>query len=190
MKKQSIGLFVILTLSLLMGAFMWVPVNAQDGTPEVTPDTPTSTLSPDARPLVVVTGYSGGGKSITAGKTFDISVTLANKGAAPASNVVIAFTSGDFVTRGSGGVLFVGNLSPDESKKKKQTLTAADSVEGKSVAYITASISYTDNEGKSYSGDATLAFKVSGGDTTSSGGSWSASATPTAQKRPQIIISG
>lgn len=167
---------------------MWAPVNAQDDTPEVTPETPIATLSPDARPLVVVTGYSGGGKTITAGKTFDVSVTLANKGAAPASNVVIAFSSGDFVTRASGGVLVVGNLSAGESKKKKQTLTASDSVEGKTVAYINATITYTDQEGNSYSGEATLAFKVSGGEVSSGG--WSPSATPTAQKRPQIIISG
>ena len=195
MKKLSIGIVVVLILSLLLGAGQWSPVLAQDETPETSPEaspeadpTSTPTLSPDARPLVVVTSYSGGNKTIIAGKTFDVSVALENKGAAAASNVTIAFSSGDFVTRSSGGVLFVGNMGAGDSKKKKQTLTAADSVEGKSVAYITATISYTDQNGTSYSGDATLAFKVSGGEVSS--GSWSPSATPTAQKRPQLIISG
>ena len=64
------------------------------------------------------------------------------------------------------------------------------SINGKTVAYITASISYTDPSGAAFSTDTSLAFNVSGVTATSeSGGYSSPSATPTTSKRPQLVIS-
>lgn len=204
MKRISYSFWIMLMLSLVLAGFGPNPVFAQDGseTPDTTPssvatdppvptEAPTATNTPEVfpRPLVVVTGYSGGGKKLTAGKTFEVEVSLRNKGKSDASNVVISFSSGDFITRGTGGTIAIGTLIAGESKTISQNLTAADSVTGKKVAYIVASVSYTDGEGTAYSSDATLAFNIAGEPTTVSGGSYS-SPTPTVSKRPQMVIAG
>ncbi len=190
----------MITLSLVVTGFGWNPVLAQGEEPTDPPiptDTPTATFTPEPtatmtpfpRPLVVVTKYNGGGKKVTAGKTFDVSLTLKNKGSGNASNVVVSFSSGDFVARGTGGVQAISVLGAGDGVVLSQSLTAAESVTGKEVAYITASISYTDGDGVSYSSDATLAFNIAGEPASSGSGSY-ASATPTVSKRPQVIISG
>jgi len=200
MKRISYSFWILLIISILFAGFGPRPVMAQTEVPSETPTEtatatpePTATATPSAspfpRPLVVVTKYSGGGKKLTAGKTFDVNVSLKNKGSDYASNVVVTFTSGDFISRGTGGTIALGSLAPGESKTITQSLTAADSVTGKKVAYITASVSYTDGAGTGFSSDATLAFNIAGEAVTSGGGS-SASATPTVSKRPQMIISG
>ena len=140
--------------------------------------------------MVVVDSYKGSGKAISSGKTFNVTINLSNHGAVQASNVVITFTSGDFIPRGTGGVQAVGVLNAGQSAGISQQLTATDAVNGKKVAYITASISYTDPSGAAFSTDTSLAFNVSGATSTSeSGGYSSPSATPTTSKRPQLVIS-
>ncbi len=142
-----------------------------------------------SRPIVVVTSYSGGSKKISAGKTFKVTINMKNTGGAPASNILVSFNSGDFIARGSGGVKSVADLDAGGTVAISQSLTAAESVEGKKVAYITASISYTNAAGEAFSGDATLAFNVVSGVASSGGGGYYASPTPTSNKRPQLIIS-
>jgi hypothetical protein len=202
MKRISYSFWILIILSMVITGIGWTPVMAQEGSPTaedtttteatdppIPTDIPTATPSPFPRPLVVVTKYSGGGKKLTAGKTFDVNVTLKNKGSDYSSNVIVTFSSGDFISRGTGGTIAIGSLGPGESKTITQSLTAADSVTGKKVAYITASVSYTDGAGTAYSSDATLAFNIAGEAVTSGGGSY-ASATPTVSKRPQMVISG
>ena len=159
-------------------------------TPEPT-STPEPSMTPEvfARPLVVITNYTGSSKKITAGKTVHVSLTFLNQGTSDASNVVVSFTSGDLVARGTGGVQAIPVLRTGESTTISQDLTAASTVDGKGVAYITANITYTDGSGNSYSSDATLAFTTSGTATSVSDGSY-ATSTPTSSKRPQLVISG
>ncbi len=208
MKRISSVFWILLLLSLVIAGFGWNPVYAQVTPPTeaptntteptetpiptaTTPPTATATpITPYPRPLVVVTKYSGGGKKIVAGKTFDVSMTVKNQGSWDASNVTVTFTSGDFVSRGTGGVQVKPTLGPGGVWNLSQSITAADSVAGKKVAYIGVNISYTDEAGTAYSSDATLAFNISGEAASSSGGGSYASATPTVSKRPQVVISG
>ncbi len=210
MKKLKTMIILLLGAVLLAGMlqFQIRPVSAQEtetetpvptnttaptDTPVPTntlPPTPTETPVPFGRPLVVIDGYSGSGKAISPGKTFSVSINLSNHGSIQASNVVISFTSGDFVPRGTGGVQAISVLNAGQAASISQQLTATDTVAGKSVAYITASISYTDPSGEAFSTDTSLAFNISGGTATSeSGGYSSPSATPTTSKRPQLVIS-
>lgn len=203
MKRISLILGVLIVLSLVITGFGWNPVHAEGEEPTepsvptdppVVTDTPVPTatatpITPYPRPLVVMTNYSGGGKKIIAGKTFDVAVTVKNQGSWDASNVTITFSSGDFVSRGTGGVQVIPTLGAGGSRNLSQSITAADTVTGKKVAYIGVNISYTDEAGTAYSSDATLAFNIAGEAITSGSGSY-ASATPTVSKRPQVIISG
>jgi hypothetical protein len=166
------------------------PTSTQIPTLTNTPiPTATETQAPFGRPLVVIDGYSGPGKTISPGKTFNVSIKLSNHGLVQASNVVVAFSSGDFIARGTGGVQAISFLNSGQAANIGQQLTAADSVMGKTVAYITVNISYTDPSGLGYSTDTSLAFNISSGETTSDGGGYIApSATPTSSKRPQLVI--
>ncbi len=185
------------------------PTETPSNTPSATPITPTNTVtnSPTSipgvtqtpiptdtpevfvRPLVVLENYTADRSKLVAGKTVTVTLTVRNKGKSNASNVVISFVSGDLVARGTGGVQAIGDLAPGASSTITQDLTAASTVDGKSVAYITASVSYTDGSGTGYSSDATLAFNISM-TATSVSGDYYASATPTSSKRPQVVISG
>lgn len=161
-------------------------------TPSVTNTTPaTPTITPEvfARPLVVITGYAGSSSKIHAGKTVDVTLTVKNQGSSDASNLVISFTSGDLVARGTGGVQAIPVLRAGELATISQNLTAASSVTGKDVASITVTVSYTDGSGNSYTSDAALAFNVSATATPEGDSSYYATATPTSSKRPQIVIS-
>ena len=204
--KRSM-IFLLLGVLILSGMLTYriPPVSAQDPVETDTPEptftftpsptntftpVPTDTPEPFGRPLVVVDSYKGSGKAISSGKTFNVTINLSNHGAVQASNVVITFTSGDFIPRGTGGVQAVGVLNAGQSAGISQQLTATDAVNGKKVAYITASISYTDPSGAAFSTDTSLAFSISGATSTSeSGGYSSPSATPTTSKRPQLVIS-
>ena len=163
-----------------------IPTNTPE--PTTTP-IPTDTPVPYGRPLVVIDGFDGPGKQITPGKTFNVSIVLSNHGLVQASNVVVSFSSGDFIARGTGGVQAISLLNSGQSSNIGQQLTASDSVMGKTVAYITVNISYTDPSGLGYSTDTSLAFNIASGDTASDGGGYAApSATPTSSKRPQLVI--
>jgi hypothetical protein len=167
-----------------------VPTNTSIPSATFTPSfTPTETPVVFPRPLVVVDSYSGSRSKVASGKSFDVSLNLSNHGSVGASNVVVTFTSGDFIARGTGGVRAIGSMNSGDAININQELTAASTVVGKSVAYITATITYTDGSGTSYSSDATLAFNISATATPEDSGGTSPSATPTSSKRPQLVIS-
>ena len=192
---------VIFSSMIIVGVFMnqAKSVSAQDTetptptntfTPTNTPVPPTSTPVPFGRPLVVIDGYTGPGKSIAPGKTFDVTINLSNHGLIQASNVVISFSSGDFIARGTGGVQAISFLNSGQASSISQQLTASDAVLGKTVAYMTVTISYTDTLGAVFTSDTSLAFNIKNVEaTTESGGYYSPSATPTSSKRPQLVIS-
>jgi hypothetical protein len=167
------------------------PVTPESTTPPSETPIPTATVTPEvfSRPLVVIDSYSGSKSKISAGKTFNVVVNISNHGPSDASNVVVSFTSGDFIARGTGGVQAISRLRTGESVTIDQELTAASTVEGKSVAYITAAISYTDGSGTGYTSDATLAFGILTTPTAGAGG-YDPTATPTSSKRPQLVIMG
>ena len=169
---------VIFSSMIIVGVFMnqAKSVSAQDTetptptntfTPTNTPVPPTSTPVPFGRPLVVIDGYTGPGKSIAPGKTFDVTINLSNHGLIQASNVVISFSSGDFIARGTGGVQAISFLNSGQASSISQQLTASDAVLGKTVAYMTVTISYTDTLGAVFTSDTSLAFNIKNVEATS-----------------------
>jgi hypothetical protein len=137
-----------------------------------------------------VDSYSGTRDRISSGKSFTVTLKVTNHGTVGASNVIITFTSGDFVARGTGGVQTITNLAAGDSVTISQDLTAASTVEGKAVAYITSAIAYTDGSGTAYNSEATLAFGVISTPTAEAGGGSAATSTPTSSKRAQLVIMG
>jgi hypothetical protein len=208
MKRNYSKLSAIISCAIMLttmafagfSLFKVQPVRAED--PPADTPTPTNTFTPTdtpvpsatpvpfGRPLVVIDGYSGPGKSIAPGKTFDVTINLSNHGLVQASNIVISFTSGDFIARSTGGVQAISFLNSGQASSISQQLTASDSVLGKTVAYMTVNISYTDTLGAVFTSDTSLAFNIKSVEATAeSGGYYSPSATPTSSKRPQLIIS-
>jgi hypothetical protein len=152
--------------------------------------TPVPTQETFGRPQVIMDSYSSSAKKVTNGKSFTVTMKISNHGSMIASNVSVSFASGDFIPRGSGGVQSIGTLKPGDSVTITQDLTASNTVEGKTVSYITATISYTDGAGTALTNDATIAFNISATATPEGGSGYSATATPTSSKRPQLVIMG
>lgn len=179
------------------------PEESPETSPEVSPETSPETSpvvssspsviqgtpTPFGKPLVVMDSYGGPRKPISAGKTFDVAISLSNHGYLQASNITLTFTSGDFVARETGGVQAIPILNPGESTTITQQLTATDAVSAKMVGTMTVSISYTDPDGKTYSNDSTIAFNVVTGSASSAGGTYP-TATSTPSMRPQLVIKG
>lgn len=209
MKNKSlmkIFMIWIMGISVLTGLMM-IPKQAvyaqadpsviPESSPSLTADTPDATSTPIppgtptpfGKPVVVMDGYEGPGKSIPSGKSFNVSITITNHGYVQASNIMVSFTSGDFVARETGGIQAVQVLNPGESATIVQRLTATDAVSAKAVGSMTVNISYTDPEGTAYSNDSTVAFNVTGVATETSGSGYYTTATPTDDVRPQLVIS-
>jgi hypothetical protein len=144
----------------LPGALTILPVQEtplQETTPTAT--TPPST-SPAERPLIVVKSYNPGGDPIKPGQEFNLVIRLANVGQKEAINIVGTFTPGDFQPRVSGGVLAMDYLATGDERKFNQPLVASPDLSGKATGTLVMNLSYTDEEGNSYSGTFNLTIKI------------------------------
>jgi len=172
--RQWLNAFILLLLSLgiLIGTIHPQSAAAQNELPTdtLTPTetwTPTPTLPPTAtptppfsRPLVVVSGYGTSSDAIYPGDQFDLRLQLINSGKSSASNIVISFKAGDFVTRSTGGVIAVKEIRPDSQENITQPLTAGQGLWGITVGSIEINISYTDQNGTAYQENFTLSIPI------------------------------
>jgi hypothetical protein len=155
--------------------------------------TPAPTNTPAAtafvRPLLVVQSYGASSPAIAPSANYDFEMTLVNSGQATATNIIATFTSGDFVPRVTGGVVSVGTLTPGQTARFFQPLTASRDVAGKNVATLEVKVAYTDVNGTAYDETFTLTFPVT---IPQSGPRPTATPTPTAPPalRPQLLVTG
>lgn len=191
MKKHSI-VRISLLLVFLLGIVWQLPapaVLAQDEEPTDPPaDTPTVTPTLPAevtRPLVVIESYGTG--NVDAGKTFDLEIILKNKGAERASNLIAVFQSTDFFPLDTGGVTAKGELNPGKSYKITQPMIAGKELAAGSVSTVTVALSYVGQSGQAFSETFTITIGVR--QSVWSGGAALPTATPTAQPRPQVVVS-
>ena len=70
-------------------------------------------------------------------------MTLVNAGQATATNVLVTFTSGDFVARDTGGVRALGTLTPGQTARFWQPLFASGDLRGQTTAVLKVSATYT-----------------------------------------------
>ena len=150
---------------------------------------PAQTTSPD-RPLVVIESYSTDKDTLAPGQDFNLFVSLRNQSSnKDAHNIILSFASGDLIPRETGGTQTIRTgLGPGQKGDVTQPMIVSPSVNGGSVGNITATITYADSVGTSYTASFNIALHIA----------WpvyrpaAATATPTAitVQRPQLTITG
>jgi hypothetical protein len=163
-------------------------------TPEPPLDTPTPEPPPDAfrRPLLVVQSFSASTGSISPGQDFDLSLLLVNTGQLTAQNVVATFVTGSLIPRGTGGVISVGTVHPNNRMDVYQPITVSWDVWGQRVANLEMQLTYMDERGGSYSEKFNLTFSVHQPNVAAPTQTPTPTPTPTAgpSLRPQLLITG
>ncbi len=147
------------------------------------PATETATPPAGARPVIVLSSYSTG--EVVIGKEFTLNAELKNTGQVPAYNIIITFMSDGFVPLGNGGVQSISNVGTGNTGGISQKFMPTYSLSGSPSATIDMNINYTDLYGTPYSSTFTLLINFK---TYTSGGSVSATRTPTPFPQPQLII--
>jgi hypothetical protein len=155
-------------------------------------DTDTTTIEPPSatvfvRPLIVLESYSPGGYAVSPGQEFDLSFRLANAGQIKARNIVATFAAGDFIPRGTGGVVAAGVIAPGASTGYSQPMTASPALSGGSVGSLPLAVTYTDDAGTPYSESFTLSIPIANPTSRAPSGP-AATRTPTPGPRPQLLI--
>lgn len=195
------SLLVIVLAGILYSPVLAAPVfqeTSETEPPSETPETPTEDPTPTstpsspayARPQIMLgTYYIGSGKA-RPGQDFTLKFQLRNDGQNKARNVVVIFSSGDFIPRKNGGVLAAGAISPGASTTYEQPLTVNSSLQESSIAVLSMQVNYSDDAGAGYSDAFSLGISLSGAPVTpsSSGYSGSRSPTPTPLPPPQLLI--
>ncbi len=161
-------------------------VSTGDGTKTASSSLITSAIF--IRPLVVVKSYSAGSSAITVGADFTLSLTLTNNGKATATNLTVAFESGDFFPKTTGGVLSVPSLGAGKSVGLKQPMTSTSALIGRDVGTVNVKLNYSDNAGNTYT--EALTFTINLKEPDYSGGSGYIAPTATPVKKAQLVVNG
>ncbi|MBL8061762.1 MAG: hypothetical protein JNK32_01995, partial [Anaerolineales bacterium] len=148
--------------------------------------TATPTSPPFSRPQLQVTFSGASAKEIPSKKPFKFSVNFQNAGSTTAYNAQVTFTSADLAPLETGGVIVLGNLGSGDVVSVDQRFVSQESLSGKSVVTIDATVNYYDDKGTSYSDKFTFTLPVEGGSSAGSGVYYTA--TPTGVRSGQLII--
>jgi hypothetical protein len=178
--------------SLLLGGLFFGTLGRGTAAGPALQDTDTTTIEPPSatvfvRPLIVLEGYSPGGYAVSPGQEFDLSFRLANAGQIKARNIVATFAAGDFIPRGTGGVVAAGVIAPGASTGYSQPMTASPALSGGSVGSLPLTVTYTDDAGTPYSESFTLSIPIANPTSRAPSGP-AATRTPTPGPRPQLLI--
>lgn len=158
-------------------------VTVSDPLPTATPS-PTATAAPFGRPQLVIGSYSTNEFART-GKDFRVKIGFDNAGAYQAFNAQVAFSSADAAPTDTGGVIALGSILPGGHVDASQNFLAPNSLAGKSVVLIDATLTYYDGKGTSYTDKFTLTIAAAG--TTVSNDVYPTS-TPTGVNSAQLVI--
>lgn len=157
------------------------------GVTQATKQLTTSVSTPQVtgRPLVVVNSYMTTPEKIYTGQECTLTVGLRNKGQTNAKNISVAFAGEGFYPTGTGGVATLSTLAAGETKSVSQTFIISDEYAWVGLLSLNAVVSYTDLEGTEFGETYTLSIVIPLPNV-----SYSATATPVAPSRPQLMVVG
>jgi hypothetical protein len=187
------GIYTVIVANPIDGSFASLP-NALTVVDSILQPTATDQVSSYERPVVVILTYYTNKDSLTPGQDFDLFIQLYNSGQKTATNVVATFAVGDLIPRGTGGVVSVGNIAPDNRADLSQPFTVSTDVWGKSIAQLAMTLTYTDPLGMSYTTNYSITLNLSLPSgvyrTPTPTLTSTPSPTPTSISRPQLVITG
>jgi hypothetical protein len=144
-------------------------------------------VPPFSRPQMAVAFSGANVKQISTGEAFKFTLNLNNVGAAGAFNTIVTFASSELVPMDNGGVVAAGNVPAAGGVVVDQRFISAESLSGKTLILIDASVTYYDAQGNAFSDKFTLSVPVKG----AGGGGGTGvivTPTPTGVRSGQLII--
>lgn len=191
-RHLSLILLPILVLSLLLGSPASHPALAQADplTPAPTAEPVTETAQPSGRPLVYLYGYGTDKGTLKQGDSFTLKMDVRNKGPLDAKNVIFTFSSDTFLPLQTGGVKTLADISKEGGKEGVDQPFLVNAASENAPATITVAVSYSDDNGSSYTESFIITLYVNAQPTATPGyyGPARATATPTAILRPQLVV--
>ena len=149
-----------------------------------TPAQPTAAQT--TQPLLYIYSYSPGPNSaVSPWSPFDFTFVLANKSEAVARNLVMTFSSEDFIPL-NGGVFTLNSIGPEDRPGTTFRFRVSDYSTWKYSGVINATASYTDDAGTSY----TTSFVFYVAIAQSAVASPTKTPTPGPATKPQLVVSG
>ena len=180
MKKSITNILLSCLIIMLLGAL---------GTNHrATAQTPTDTPVPQPRltqPLLYIESYSPGpNDGVSPWAPFNFTFVLANNSDAVARNVVMTFTSEDFIPL-DGGVFTLNNIAKGDRPGATLRFRVSDYSTWKYSGTINGNVTYTDDVGMSYT--TSFIFYIAIAQPAS--GSATKTPTPGTENKPQLVIS-
>jgi len=161
------------------------PIVTESAAPTATEEKTPPPASP-TRPIIVIESYSVSGGSVAPGQRFDLTLRVKNSGQNFARNIILAFSSSEFLPVDTGGVRAINEMDPDETLPVTQPFIASSSLAGAKYGSITVNVSYTDLGGTAqYTEAFNITINLS---QPSYGGPARPTPTPTAISRPQLVV--
>ena len=180
MKKSTTNILLISLIIMLLSAFsINLPAAAQ-------PPTDTTTPQPSlTQPLLYIESYSPGpNDGVSPWAPFNFTFVLANNSDAVARNVVMTFTSEDFIPL-DGGVFTLNNIAKGDRPGATLRFRVSDYSTWKYSGTINGNVTYTDDAGMSYT--TSFIFYIAIAQPAS--GSATKTPTPGTENKPQLVIS-
>ncbi|MBP6068910.1 MAG: hypothetical protein KA465_01475, partial [Anaerolineaceae bacterium] len=180
MKKSTTNILLISLIIMLLSAFsINLPAAAQPPTDATTPQ-PSLT-----QPLLYIESYfPGPNDGVSPWAPFNFTFVLANNSDAVARNVVMTFTSEDFIPL-DGGVFTLNNIAKGDRPGATLRFRVSDYSTWKYSGTINGNVTYTDDAGMSYT--TSFIFYIAIAQPAS--GSATKTPTPGTENKPQLVIS-
>ena len=178
MKKSTTTILLVSLIIVVLGAFsINLPAAAQ--TPQ---DTSTPQLT---QPLLYIESYSPGPTDgVSPWAPFNFTFVLANNSDSVARNVVMTFTSEDFIPL-DGGVFTLNNIAKGDRPGATLRFRVSDYSTWKYSGVINANVAYTDEAGTPYTTSFIFYIAIA----QSASGSATQTPTPGSENKPQLVIS-
>ena len=180
MKKSTTNILLISLIIMLLSAFsINLPAAAQPPTDATAPQ-PSLT-----QPLLYIEPYSPGpNDGVSPWAPFNFTFVLANNSDSVAHNVVMTFTSEDFIPL-DGGVFTLNNISKGDRPGATLRFRVSDYSTWKYSGVINANVAYTDEAGTPYTTSFIFYIAIA----QSASGSATQTPTPGSENKPQLVIS-
>lgn len=176
------------------GTYSITVINA-DGSPAtlnnaltVTEVQATSIPSSNHRPLLVVDTYWIDEGVISANSRFTLWIRFINAGQENANNIIVTYSTEDFMPLDTGGVIALGILDPGAKRKMDQTFSTGWGTLGKTVATMNVQVVYSGDDGTSYTENFTLSLPVTAPAAAAATATPTPTPTATPRARPQMVI--
>lgn len=163
----------------------WVPDNGDVVNPSG--DIPSNVVQQvTERPMLYIAAYDtgNGSKSVDPYGSFNLNFIIGNGGKVDAQNVLLVFSSEDFDPL-DGGVTSIKDVTVSDMEGRAHEFRVNDMSTWKYSGIITAAVSYMDPVGNTYSETFTFTIIIN---QTGGSGSSAVTATPSTDKRPQMVV--